>query len=165
MSLTSCSCYIGFEGDESAVSLRDVKRCLGLIVWFASYWPGGPKARTHISLFGRSLVLAVAHVYLYRLSSAQMRNQFWAKVAAIAKNFGRGVDHIQCGELTKSSFPAAVLKRVQKNFSDTFTVDAGIAMNEALTENIYVIVVCILNKIPVFVVGKPGTSKTLALQV
>ena len=26
-------------------------------------------------------------------------------------------------------------------------------------------VVCILNKIPVFVVGKPGTSKTLALQV
>ena len=36
---------------------------------------------------------------------------------------------------------------------------------QALTENIYVIVVCILNKIPVFVVGKPGTSKTLALQV
>ncbi|CAM9234897.1 unnamed protein product, partial [Ectocarpus fasciculatus] len=154
-----------FEGDSSAVSLRDVKRCLGLISWFAKYWPGGPRARTHISLFGRSLVLAVAHVYLYRLSSVQMRAQFWSKVAAITKDFGRKVDQIRCAELGQSSFPQAVLKRVQKNFSDTFTVDTGIAMNEALTENIYVIVVCILNKIPVFVVGKPGTSKTLALQV
>lgn len=75
-------------------------------------------------------MLAVAHVYLYRLSSVQMRAQFWSKVAAITKDFGRKVDQIRCAELGQSSFPQAVLKRVQKNFSDTFTVDTGIAMNE-----------------------------------
>jgi hypothetical protein len=120
----------GFEGDSSAVSLRDVKRCLGLLQWFARHWPGGAKARTHVSLFGRSLVLAVAHVYLYRLSSSQMRGQFWSKVSSIVKGFGRSAEHIRCGELGKSTFPPRVLKRVQKNFADTFTVDAGIAMNE-----------------------------------
>ncbi len=38
-------------------------------------------------------------------------------------------------------------------------------MNHALEENLYVLVVCIVNRIPVFVVGKPGASKTLAMQV
>jgi hypothetical protein len=42
---------------------------------------------------------------------------------------------------------------------------SGIALNQALSENLFVIIVCILNKIPIFVVGKPGTSKTLAIQI
>lgn len=38
-------------------------------------------------------------------------------------------------------------------------------MNEALVENLFVVVVCLLTKCPVFVVGKPGSSKTLTMQV
>ena len=75
-------------------------------------------------------MLAIAHVYLYRLSSGEMRSQFWSKVAAMVRDFGRRAEQIRCSELGKSSFPPAVLKRVQKNFADTFTVDPGIAMNE-----------------------------------
>ena len=44
-------------------------------------------------------------------------------------------------------------------------VEDGIAMNNSLSENLFVVIICILNKIPVFVVGKPGSSKTLCLQV
>ena len=44
-------------------------------------------------------------------------------------------------------------------------VEEGIAMNEALVENLFVVVVCLLTKCPVFVVGKPGSSKTLTMQV
>ena len=44
-------------------------------------------------------------------------------------------------------------------------LEEGIAMNDALTENVFVLVICILNRIPIFVVGKPGSSKTLAIQV
>ena len=32
----------------------------------------------------------------------------------------------------------------------------GIAPDTALLENVFVVLACILNKIPVFVVGKPG---------
>ena len=41
----------------------------------------------------------------------------------------------------------------------------GIALNQALSENLFVTIICILNKIPIFIVGKPGTSKTLAIQI
>ena len=44
-------------------------------------------------------------------------------------------------------------------------VEENIAMNAALTENLFVSTVCVLNKIPVFIVGKPGSSKTLTMQV
>jgi E3 ubiquitin-protein ligase RNF213 len=53
----------------------------------------------------------------------------------------------------------------KRTFCKRFDLEPGVALNEALMENLYVVVVCILNKLPVFVVGKPGSSKTLAMSV
>jgi hypothetical protein len=58
-----------------------------------------------------------------------------------------------------------VLNSVQKKFCDNVDVEEGIAMNHALAENLFVTLVCVLNRIPIFLVGKPGSSKTLTLQV
>ena len=41
----------------------------------------------------------------------------------------------------------------------------NIACNEALRENVFMMVVCIELRIPLFVVGKPGSSKSLAKTV
>ena len=41
----------------------------------------------------------------------------------------------------------------------------NIARNAALTENVFMMVVCIELRIPLFVVGKPGSSKSLAKTV
>lgn len=41
----------------------------------------------------------------------------------------------------------------------------NIARNKALRENVFMMVVCIELKIPLFVVGKPGSSKSLAKTV
>lgn len=41
----------------------------------------------------------------------------------------------------------------------------GIAFNTALKENVFTMLVCLMNKIPVIVCGKPGCSKTLAFQL
>ena len=40
--------------------------------------------------------------------------------------------------------------------------DKAIAMNQALTENVFLMVICAELRIPLFIVGKPGTSKSLA---
>jgi MoxR-like ATPase len=40
-----------------------------------------------------------------------------------------------------------------------------IARNFSLKENIFVMYVCILNKIPLFLTGPPGSSKTLSLNL
>ena len=55
--------------------------------------------------------------------------------------------------------------QAKRRFGKRFALEPGVALNAALAENLYVVVVCILNRIPAFVVGKPGSSKTLALQI
>ena len=44
-------------------------------------------------------------------------------------------------------------------------IGPNIARNEALSENVFMMVVCIELRIPLFVVGKPGSSKSLAKTV
>ncbi|CAG2190396.1 RNF213 [Mytilus edulis] len=41
----------------------------------------------------------------------------------------------------------------------------GTALNVALQENVFMLLVCILSKIPIFLVGKPGCSKSLSIQL
>lgn len=43
--------------------------------------------------------------------------------------------------------------------------DRNIAINRALKENIFVTFVCLMNKIPVLIVGNPGNSKSLAIRL
>ena len=44
-------------------------------------------------------------------------------------------------------------------------VPDDIIINDSLSECIYVMIICILTKIPVMVIGRPGCSKTLALKL
>ena len=40
--------------------------------------------------------------------------------------------------------------------------EEDIAQNAALKENIFMMIVCTQNRIPLFLIGKPGSSKSLA---
>ena len=42
---------------------------------------------------------------------------------------------------------------------------ANIARNAALRENVFMMVICIELRIPLFLVGKPGSSKSLAKSI
>ena len=48
---------------------------------------------------------------------------------------------------------------------DKLELGQNIARNIALSENVFMMVVCIELRIPLFVVGKPGSSKSLAKTV
>ena len=50
----------------------------------------------------------------------------------------------------------------QEIFLDELDLGVNIAKNVALRENIFMMVICIELKIPLFLVGKPGSSKSLA---
>lgn len=54
--------------------------------------------------------------------------------------------------------------RCQEKFldSDCVTLADNIAKNQALKENVFMMIVCIELRIPLFLVGKPGSSKSLA---
>ena len=55
--------------------------------------------------------------------------------------------------------------RCQQLLLDEMTVEANIAKNTALKENVFMMFVCIELKIPLFVIGKPGSSKSLAKSI
>ena len=68
-------------------------------------------------------------------------------------------------QLSNPDMIEAVITDVQKNFVSHMKLPECIALNDALLENVFVIMVSILNKLPVFIIGKPGSSKSLAMQV
>ena len=47
-------------------------------------------------------------------------------------------------------------------FLNELKLEDNIAKNQALCENVFMMVICIELRIPLFVVGKPGSSKSLA---
>ena len=49
--------------------------------------------------------------------------------------------------------------------SRRITLSEGIAMNTSLQENIFSLFTCVMNKIPIFICGKPGCSKTLSFEL
>ena len=57
------------------------------------------------------------------------------------------------------------LARCQKAVLNQLELGDNIARNTALSENVFMMVVCIELRIPLFVVGKPGSSKSLAKTV
>ena len=55
--------------------------------------------------------------------------------------------------------------RVQNAVLSCMELGVNIAHNIALRENVFMMAVCVELKIPLFVVGKPGSSKSLAKSI
>ncbi len=178
------------EGDPSVVSLRDVNRCLEVFSWFLDLFernltgkieiekPGQdgkdklPDKRLGI-VFMSCTVLALSFVYYFRLGSQKSRDTYLKRIRESVKESvketsketsskGEQNDLI---ELKSDKKFEILLDQIRQSFCDKIKIDEETAMNRALSENLFVTIVCILIKIPVFLVGKPGTSKTLALQI
>ena len=172
--------------DPSAVSLRDVSRAIQLFKFFCSFlslMEHGHIARSpatmleelskcvdgsdfrskplpRADLVRTSLVLALSHCYESRLSD--LRQKYRAKVCTEA--FSQSRDpyfRVDAREFSN------IVHMEQKIFARRLGIHQrpSIALNKALCENLFMIFVSVLNKIPIFVVGKPGSSKSLAVEL
>ena len=92
-----------------------------------------------------SIVLALGVSYYARL---ERRNQY---VETVSKKL-----QIQPGTFE------AIIKSCQGVFIDEMKLENTIAKNDALNENVWMMAICIELRIPLFLVGKPGSSKSLA---
>ena len=115
-----------------------------------------------------ALVLSLAFVYYYRLDNDAQRVGFAREMhhravealrqAAVLKRRG-------FAQLELAGFFSRFVEGLSKEFCDGLQVEDDIAMNAALRENLFVTIICVVNRIPVFLVGKPGSSKTLTMKV
>ena len=167
------------ERNPFCVSLRDVRRCILLVQWFVGMIKKRgevmkervkkiqrePRASPkHLKRYQelaqqyeqqhvlKSIVLALAHCYLSRLQSEEEREKYIKHMA-------------QQRLFVRSEEFSAIIRMEQEDYLARMELPPGTAKNAALRENVFVMLVSILNRIPVFVVGKPGCSKSLSIQL
>uniref|UniRef100_A0A9J7YJS3 RING-type E3 ubiquitin transferase n=1 Tax=Cyprinus carpio carpio TaxID=630221 RepID=A0A9J7YJS3_CYPCA len=147
--------YMRRQADEcSFVSLRDVERSMCVLVWFYNHRDDlFPNCHlTEIELMTlKCLVLAMGVCYY---PSLENKGKY---LRSMSKYFPFPFSSKESLEQEITSCQDFFLEKIQTR--DT------IAKNLALKENVFLMVVCIELRIPLFLVGKPGSSKSLAKTV
>lgn len=146
------------EESDCCVSLRDVERCKRLAVWFVNILKMKDKDILNQPLEPTAMVLALSICYHSRFSDNDVRKRYRQKIASCC-------DSMAEYQLNSEKNIKKIIVGQQDDILKRMALPLGIAKNTALRENVFVIFVCILNRIPVFVVGKPGCSKSLSMQL
>ncbi|ELK12270.1 RING finger protein 213 [Pteropus alecto] len=160
--LSASQAFMRTRQDECGfVSLRDVERCVRVFRWFydrsetllpkldsflRKAGAGDGSFERHPVLW--SLVLAVGVCYH---ASLEKQIPYWRAICRFLPE-PYGDSRVVLGELT----------RTQDLFLSGVPLRKTIARNLALKENVFMMVICIELRIPLFLVGKPGSSKSLA---
>ncbi|KAJ4460556.1 putative E3 ubiquitin-protein ligase [Paratrimastix pyriformis] len=153
--------FIRHQEAEYSVSLRDVRRVRLLVQWFLknnihTRRPKGRKSLPSDQVDLHAIFLGLCHVYHSRLSTGEQRGRYRELVAGICEEHGKP---------TTSAKIEEALRTEQIDYLERMELPPGTALNQALLENVFVALVCIINRIPVFVVGKPGCSKSLSVRL
>ncbi|KAG8507497.1 LOW QUALITY PROTEIN: E3 ubiquitin-protein ligase RNF213 [Galemys pyrenaicus] len=147
------------QDECSFVSLRDVERCTRVFSWFYGHSP---------------MLLEQLRAFLDAegICRPEPDPALWSLVLAVGVCYHASMEDKQSYlEAVCAFFPApfddsqAILEEitwVQDMFLEGVCLRKAIAKNLALKENVFMMVICIELKIPLFLVGKPGSSKSLA---
>uniref|UniRef100_A0A1X7UCD1 RING-type domain-containing protein n=1 Tax=Amphimedon queenslandica TaxID=400682 RepID=A0A1X7UCD1_AMPQE len=141
---------------KSTVSQRDIKRVFQLHVWLETWFKKDTKygkIENDIQIMTRAFYVAVALVYYFRLNICD-REDFKEQMMCYSSLFDT------CGQNFVQSL------NDELNWVDrVIDFSAGIAPTFALKENIYAIIICTMAHVPIFIVGPPGSSKTLSFKI
>ncbi|XP_061567178.1 E3 ubiquitin-protein ligase rnf213-alpha [Cololabis saira] len=165
--LSASQKYMRTRNDEcSFVSLRDVERCMQAFVWFHD---NHKMFFLELQKFERNQNNEGYEGYQRQLETRDP--VLWSLVLAI------GVCYHACLE-EKDKYRQEISKRLPLPYTSNKVmheislmqdlllsgVPMGdtIARNSALKENVFMMVLCIELRIPLFLVGKPGSSKSLS---
>ncbi|XP_071137105.1 E3 ubiquitin-protein ligase rnf213-alpha-like [Mytilus edulis] len=158
--LSECQNFMRMQEDEcSFVSLRDVERVLEVMTWFYRqteeggilYNEDAHQAEDFEKIeITRALILALGVCYQACL---QKRQDFRDMIADYFE---------EPYQLLNEDQLETELIRCQDKLLDSVKLADNIARNQALKENVFMMIVCIELRIPLFLVGKPGSSKSLA---
>ena len=164
--LSTSQAYMRRERSQCLfVSLRDVERCLQSFLWFYQnsdwlynfvdeYRLATPSNNfPSFSLSVRSLIHAIGMCYHVTLEERESYRQ------CISQSFEQNGYGITAENILDE------ITACQCVFCNSLDLEDNIARNEALRENCFMIAMCTEMRIPLFLIGKPGSSKSLAKTV
>ncbi len=137
----------------SVVSLRDIQRVFGLYKFFAEDFTTVSTLRSPDRDQKHSaMLLAIATVYLLRLDS-KGRKQFLHKIDSLVS------------KVPATGCLQSVIDDAMDVVVENTDIPQGIAVTRGLKENIFMTLVCSLSQTPLLIIGPPGSSKTLSVNV
>ena len=140
---------------QSTVSQRDIQRVFTFYDWLRKWFKRPTKYdRDDFSVSCRAVFVALALVYYFRLNE-QSRQQFKNEMSKVCL-------------VDEQSIPVTFEQAVSDEFDWVFehiNLPIGIAPTDALKENIYAIIVCTMTRIPLIIVGPPGSSKMVSFKI
>ena len=146
-SIVICHEFIREKYDKSAVSMREIRR-FGI---FLEYFIKNIEIKKDIlKKMKLSLNMTLYLCYYLRLNDKKYREELAHKLKHFFKNEFLYFPDKQVRKLTE-------MMSIEKN--------KGIALNRALKENLFTCFTCIVNNVPLIIVGKPGTGKSLSFQI
>ncbi|GBC04618.1 hypothetical protein RclHR1_05780009 [Rhizophagus clarus] len=147
-----------------SVSLRDIKRAITFVKFFYNSLENRPTYRKghkyppsgNPTIMTRSFVLALSLCYHSRLYKQDLRKQYRHEMEQILQNH-----EMYTGENMFSK----IIREEQEDYINRMQCPPHVAKNEVLLENVLSMIVCSLTRIPVFIIGESGTSKSLAVRL
>ena len=159
--------FVREKNDVSSVSLREIRRFSIFYAFFVEYFRKNKilfenrdknevldevdsyhKTMTKEEIYINSIKLSIYLCYYMRLSKKEFRKDLALKMNSI---FGDNFIFVP--------------EREQQYIARNIEMKKGIAKNRALLENLFTIFSCVNAKVPLFIVGKPGCSKSLSVQL
>ena len=147
-SITICHDFIREKYDKSSVSMREIRRFGIFFEYFIKYFK---RIDDTYKKMKASLNLTLYLCYYLRLNDKEYRKELANKLKDyyISKNFLKTPEN-EIKIITKEMY-------IEKG--------QGIALNRALRENLFTCYICIENNVPLIIIGKPGTGKSLSFQI
>ena len=183
-----CQIYLKENCDTFTNSLFEITRFVKCVEFFNDYFTKKNNYENRINNIKnnklRSLICSIYICYFIRLTNDEKRNNFEITLREILlqlinkeKMEERGqflIDQIKNKELKDE-----ILSRSEKiinNFRDFIEIEQdylinqieiskGIGKTSILKENLFVIFISVLIKIPLIIIGKPGSGKSLSVQL
>ncbi|XP_067369794.1 E3 ubiquitin-protein ligase rnf213-alpha-like [Channa argus] len=164
--LSSSQMFMRERKDEcSFVSLRDVERCMQVFVWFYKNHPmfakelGAFLQKQKNKLTNEPQFLPACERVIWSLLMATgVCYQFCLEDK---RPYVRTISQLLSSEYTVERTMQEI-ELMQDLLLDGVSMGKTIARNEALKENFFMMVICVELRIPLFIVGKPGSSKSLS---
>ena len=144
--------------DVSSVSLRDVARYCRLYRWYKTYLHNTYQYDVPLLIQEASL-LALLICYYFRLDTKEKKGKYLATLNHYLSPLHNNMKRDSLQYLEK------ILEDAENQLLAQMNLPNDMVLNRALKENIFVLFSCIMNQIPVFLCGKPGASKTSAVQI
>ncbi len=165
--LSASQKYMRTRQDEcSFVSLRDVERCMQVFGWF---YKNHPMLLSELDQFESNQ--RAERSDQHQRDTDERDPIIWSLVMAVGVCYHACLEDKEkyrkkiCGYLPKTYSPMKVMQEIsviQDLFLSGVPLGETIARNNALKENVFMMVICIELRIPLFLVGKPGSSKSLS---